>query len=173
MQPHPGPRPGVTESLMTCSRSSTWRSRSRALGMRPRPISFSSPVSGPVPGEISSSPSGSSLPVVPKPRCSWKPCTRWRVRSSTHGKRRETLSDAFSMVDLRSILTERVGLPDREIPDDEQTSFDSIGLDSLAFLEVQLEVEARYGFQVSDEDAQAIKTFGDAIAYMNRRLQEA
>jgi len=83
------------------------------------------------------------------------------------------LSDAFSMVDLRSILTERVGLPDREIPDDEQTSFDSIGLDSLAFLEVQLEVEARYGFQVSDEDAQAIKTFGDAIAYMNRRLQEA
>ena len=77
------------------------------------------------------------------------------------------------MVDLRSILTERVGLPDREIPDDEQTSFDSIGLDSLAFLEVQLEVEARYGFQVSDEDAQAIKTFGDAIAYMNRRLQEA
>ena len=83
------------------------------------------------------------------------------------------MSDAFSMVDLRSILTERVGLPDREIPDDEQTSFDSIGLDSLAFLEVQLEVEARYGFQVSDEDAQAIKTFGDAIAYMNRRLQEA
>jgi acyl carrier protein len=77
------------------------------------------------------------------------------------------------LVDLRSILVERVGLQDHEVPEDEETSFDAIGLDSLAFLEVQLEVEARYGFLISDEDAQAIKTFGDAIAYMNRRLQEA
>lgn len=80
------------------------------------------------------------------------------------------MSDTFSMVDLRSILTDRVGLRESDIPEGEDVLFESIGLDSLAFIEIQLELEARYGFQVSDEDAQSIKTFGDAIAYMHRRL---
>lgn len=78
----------------------------------------------------------------------------------------------FTMSDLKNILVNRIGLPEDEIPDDEQTTFEDIGLDSLAFLEIQLEMEQRFGFRVEDEDAQKITTFSDAIAYTNRRLRE-
>ena len=47
-----------------------------------------------------------------------------------------------------------------------------MGLDSLAFVEVQLAMEQEYGFTIADEDAESIHTVGEAIAYVNRRLAE-
>lgn len=78
----------------------------------------------------------------------------------------------FTFSDLRDILVNRVGLPASDVVDDPNKTFDELGLDSLAFVEIQLEMEQRYGFRVADEDAQQITTIGDAIAYVNRRLQE-
>ena len=45
-------------------------------------------------------------------------------------------------------------------------------LDSLAFEEIQLALENAYGFSISFEDAQTIRTLGDAIEYTNRRIAE-
>jgi acyl carrier protein len=47
-----------------------------------------------------------------------------------------------------------------------------MGLDSLAFVEIQLAMEQEYGFTISDEDAESIHTVGEAIDYTNRRLAE-
>lgn len=80
--------------------------------------------------------------------------------------------ETFGFGDLKEILTDRIGLEEADIPDDEATTFESCGLDSLAIMEVQLEVEQRYGFQVSEEDAASISTFGDAVSYVQRRLSE-
>jgi acyl carrier protein len=56
--------------------------------------------------------------------------------------------------------------------DDPNTTFESMGLDSLAFVEIQLAVQQQYGFSIPDEDAQKIHTVGEAIAYTNSRLQK-
>lgn len=79
----------------------------------------------------------------------------------------------FTLDDLKGILVNRVGYPENDIPEDPSATFEDMGLDSLAFVEIQLELEQRYGFKVSDEDAQNITTLGDAVEYTNRRLQES
>ena len=81
-------------------------------------------------------------------------------------------SKKVGMEDLKQILVERVGLPAEDIPDDPTTTFEELGLDSLAFMEIALAVEQQYGLQVDEEDAERILTLGDAIDYANERLAE-
>jgi len=78
----------------------------------------------------------------------------------------------FGFEDLKQILVERIGLEEQNVKDDPSTTFDDVGLDSLAFVEIQLAMEQDYGVTVSDEDAEGIHTFGDAIAFVNRQLAE-
>jgi acyl carrier protein len=82
------------------------------------------------------------------------------------------MADQFTLDDLRDILINRIGVAPDDIRDDRDQTFEEIGLDSLAFIEIQLEMEQRYGFQVSEDDAQGLQTFGDAVDYVNSRLQE-
>ena len=78
----------------------------------------------------------------------------------------------FTVNDLRNILVNRVGLAEENVVDDPDATFDSLGLDSLAFVEVQLAVQQQYGFTIPDEDAHSITTVGEAVEYTNRRIQE-
>ena len=78
----------------------------------------------------------------------------------------------FTFEDLKNILVNRVGLPEDAVTDDPGASFEDMGLDSLAFVEIQLAIQQDYGFEIPDEDAHEITTVGEAIAYSNRRLQE-
>jgi acyl carrier protein len=79
----------------------------------------------------------------------------------------------FGFEDLKRILVDRVGLPEEDVRDDPSLTFDDMGLDSLAFVEIQLAMEQDYGINVTDEDAENIHTVGDAIDFANRRLAEA
>lgn len=76
----------------------------------------------------------------------------------------------FGFEELKRILVDRIGLPEEDVKDDPNTTFDDIGLDSLAFVEIQLAMEQEYGVNVSDEDAESIHTFGEAIDFVNREL---
>jgi acyl carrier protein len=78
----------------------------------------------------------------------------------------------FGFEDLKRILVDRVGLAEADVKDDPDATFDEMGLDSLAFVEIQLAMEQEYGFTIADEDAEQIHTVGDAISYTNRRLAE-
>jgi acyl carrier protein len=78
----------------------------------------------------------------------------------------------FGFEELKTILVDRIGLPEEDVKDDPSTTFDDIGLDSLAFVEIQLAMEQDYGVSVSDEDAEQIHTFGEAIDFVNRQLAE-
>jgi acyl carrier protein len=78
----------------------------------------------------------------------------------------------FTFDDLRNILVNRVGLPEDAVVEDPAATFEDMGLDSLAFVEIQLAIQQDYGFTIPDEDAQEITTVGQAIEYSNRRLQE-
>jgi acyl carrier protein len=78
----------------------------------------------------------------------------------------------FGFEDLKRILVDRVGLAEENVTDNPEATFDEMGLDSLAFVEVQLAMEQEYGFTIADEDAERIHTVGEAIDYVNRRLAE-
>ena len=82
------------------------------------------------------------------------------------------MAQTFTMDDLKDVLVNRIGLPERDLKMDPSETYEDLGLDSLAFMEIQLEMEQRFGFSVSDEDAQQIKTLGESVAYVNRRLAE-
>jgi len=78
----------------------------------------------------------------------------------------------FTFEDLRNILVNRVGLPEGAVVDEPSASFEDMGLDSLAFVEIQLAIQQDFGFTIPDEDAQEITTVGEASEYSNRRLRE-
>ena len=81
-----------------------------------------------------------------------------------------TEQNQFGFEELKAILVDRIGLPEEDVRDDPSTTFDDIGLDSLAFVEIQLAMQQEYGFTVADEDAEGIHTVGEAIAYVNEQL---
>jgi acyl carrier protein len=78
----------------------------------------------------------------------------------------------FTFEDVKRILVDRVGLNEEDVVNDPNATFDSMGLDSLAFVEIQLAMQQEYGFTISDEDAERITTVGEAIDYVNQRLAE-
>ena len=82
------------------------------------------------------------------------------------------VDQAFTFADLKRILVDRVGLPEDGVIDDPDAKFEDMGLDSLAFVEVQLAMQQEYGFEIPDEDASEIQTVGEAIDYVNRKISE-
>ena len=78
----------------------------------------------------------------------------------------------FTFDDLKETLVNRIGIPESRVYHDPGLTFEDMGLDSLALVEVQLDIQQRYGFIIPDEDGQNITTVGEAIDYVNRRLAE-
>ena len=77
----------------------------------------------------------------------------------------------FTFDDAKNILVDRIGVPEETVTSTDQT-FEDLGLDSLAFVEIQLAIQQEYDFTIPDEDAAQIQTIGDGVEYVNRRLQE-
>ena len=82
------------------------------------------------------------------------------------------MSQTFTFDDLKTILVDRIGVPEENVKSERETTFEDMGLDSLALVDVQLAVQQEYGFTIPDEDAEKIGTVGDAIDYVNGRLEE-
>ena len=79
--------------------------------------------------------------------------------------------DAFSLDDLCRILVDRVGLEQSDITRSPDVSFEDLGLDSLARVEVLLAIQQDYDLVLPDEDAEHLQTLGDAVAYVNERIE--
>jgi acyl carrier protein len=79
--------------------------------------------------------------------------------------------DAFSLDDLCRILVDRVGLEEFEITRSPDVRFEDLGLDSLARVEVLLAIQQDYDLVLPDEDAEHLQTLGDAVAYVNERIE--
>ncbi len=77
----------------------------------------------------------------------------------------------YTFENAKDILVNRIGVPEDSVTSPDQT-FEDLGLDSLAFVEIQLAIQQEYDFTIPDEDAAEITSIGDGIAYVNRRLQE-
>ena len=63
------------------------------------------------------------------------------------------------------IIVDKLGVKESEVTP-EASFTEQLGADSLDTVELIMEFEKEFGIQIPDEDAEKIKTVGDAIAYI-------
>lgn len=74
------------------------------------------------------------------------------------------MSENESVADkVRKIIDNRVPgcVPVAQMTDN--ATFDNLGLDSLDFVEVVMEVEETFGIEISDEELEPVRTLGDFV----------
>lgn len=67
---------------------------------------------------------------------------------------------------VKEIVVEQLGLEGNEIT--EETSFDSLGVDSLDLFQIIIEIEEAFNIQI--ENAEEMKTVKDAIKYIESKI---
>jgi acyl carrier protein len=66
---------------------------------------------------------------------------------------------------VKQIIVEQLGVDEAQV--DKTASFvDDLGADSLDIVELVMAFEEAFGMEVPDEDAEKMKTVGDAIDYI-------
>jgi len=66
---------------------------------------------------------------------------------------------------VKDIIVEKLGVDGSEVS--ENASFvDDLGADSLDTVELVMDFEEKVGLEIPDEDAEKIRTVGDAINYI-------
>lgn len=68
---------------------------------------------------------------------------------------------------VREIIAEQL-MVDLEEVTDEASFADDLGADSLDTVELIMEFEDEFGIEIPDEDAERIRTVGEAIAYLEQ-----
>jgi acyl carrier protein len=74
------------------------------------------------------------------------------------------------LVRLRKIVADRLGVDESQIVP-EASFVEDLNADSLDLVELIMSLEEEFGIQIPDEDAEKIRTVGDAIAYLEERLE--
>lgn len=71
---------------------------------------------------------------------------------------------------VKSIVMEKLQVEESAVV--ENASFvDDLGADSLDTVELVMDFEEKFGVEIPDEDAEKIRTVGDAIKYLEEKTQ--
>lgn len=68
---------------------------------------------------------------------------------------------------VASLLSERLGVPADDIT--AEATFDQLDLDSLDLVEFALGAEEEFGVRISDDEAEGLKSVGDAVALLETK----
>jgi acyl carrier protein len=69
------------------------------------------------------------------------------------------------------IVVEQLGVDEKDVTP--QKSFvEDLNADSLDLTELIMTFEERFGFEISEEEAEKLKTVGDVISYINQKKGE-
>lgn len=67
---------------------------------------------------------------------------------------------------VKAIITDKLGVSEEQVTTEASFTAD-LGADSLDTVELIMEFEKEFDIEIPDEDAQTIKTVGDAINYID------
>jgi acyl carrier protein len=70
---------------------------------------------------------------------------------------------------VKDIIVTELGV-EREKLTDDASFIDDLGADSLDIVELVMEFEKEFNIDIPDEDAEKLRTVGDAIAYLNGKV---
>jgi acyl carrier protein len=76
------------------------------------------------------------------------------------------MSDTFQKV--QALIVEQLGVDEEEVTP-EASFVDDLGADSLDLVELVMAFEEAFDIRIPDEDAEKIRTVGDAVAYIQER----
>lgn len=66
---------------------------------------------------------------------------------------------------VRAVIVDQLGVQEDDVTED--ASFvDDLGADSLDIVELVMALEEEFGISIPDEEAENIKTVGDAVAFI-------
>lgn len=68
---------------------------------------------------------------------------------------------------VKAIIVEQLGISEDEVKP-EASFIDDLGADSLDIVELVMAMEEEFEIEIPDEEAENIKTVGDAIKYINQ-----
>ncbi|MFC1504545.1 acyl carrier protein [Spirochaetota bacterium] len=66
---------------------------------------------------------------------------------------------------IKSIIVEKLSCEEKEVAED--ATFTDLGADSLDAVELIMAFEEEFGIEIPDEDAEKIKSVGDAVKYID------
>ncbi|AVP55710.1 acyl carrier protein [Clostridium tetani] len=69
---------------------------------------------------------------------------------------------------ILQIIGEQLGMDVEELST--ETSFEELGVDSLDLFQIVIEIEEEFDIQM--EDAEAIKTIGDAVKFVEEKVEK-
>ena len=73
---------------------------------------------------------------------------------------------------VRYIIEKELGV-EREKLTDEASFIEDLGADSLDIVELVMEFEKEFNIDIPDEDAEKLRTVGDAVGYLNQKMAGA
>lgn len=65
----------------------------------------------------------------------------------------------------RGVIVDQLGV-DEDVVTEDASFIDDLGADSLDIVELVMALEEEFGISIPDEEAESIKTVGDAITYI-------
>ena len=71
--------------------------------------------------------------------------------------------------DIKEIIIDQLGVSDEEVKN-EASFIDDLGADSLDTVELVMAFEEKFDVEIPDEDAEKMKSVGDAITYLTEKL---
>jgi acyl carrier protein len=70
---------------------------------------------------------------------------------------------------VKTVVVDQLNVEDEEVVED--ASFvDDLGADSLGIVELVMAFEEEFGVSIPDEEAESIKTVGDAVSYIQANV---
>ena len=71
---------------------------------------------------------------------------------------------------VKDIIEKELGV-EREKLTNEASFIDDLGAGSLDIVELVMEFEKEFNIDIPDEDAERLRTVGDALAYLNEKVK--